>query len=388
MHSNSFKRIPLAEMSQEQPINGSKGIPESETEKPKGPAPLTIRKPSEIVAMEFPESDILLENGYLAKGDSLAICGAGGVGKSRLELQLVFSLVTGRDFLGWETRGKGTRWLILQTENSNRRLKRDLSAMFSDLTEEEKGAVDEGVFIHTLETPEDSFVSLTLPENEARIASKIQEINPTGVVYDVLRDYGIGDLNKDEGMTATLSAIGRITRQGDVQRIPIVSHHALTGKSGAAKATGFDRGSFGRNSKVLLGWARSQINLAPYEADNNDVLVVASGKANNAEEFEPFGIRLNPETMMYDRDDSVDLEAWRERVGADSNGATATIADVVKIVSRAGLKGIAKAKIRAALMAEVTVSKATAYRLIEKAEAKKAVARRKDDDLYVVPQPR
>ena len=100
-------------------------------------------------------------------------------------------------------------------------------------------------------------------------------------------------------MTATLSAIGRITRQGDPQRIPLIVHHALTGKSGAARATGFDRGSFGRNSKVLLSWTRAQINLAPYDSDNNEVLVVASGKANNSEEFQPFGVRLDPETMTY-----------------------------------------------------------------------------------------
>jgi hypothetical protein len=54
------------------------------------------------------------------------------------------------------------------------------------------------------------------------------------VVFDVLRDFGIGDLNSEEGMTATLSAIERITRQGDPQRIPIVAHHALTGRTGAA----------------------------------------------------------------------------------------------------------------------------------------------------------
>ena len=360
---------------------------DEDEEAAKPSAPLTIRRPSEILNMMFSQDDFLLENGYLAKGDSLAICGAGGVGKSRLILQLMIALVTGRDFLGWKTRGMGTRWLILQTENNNRRLKSELSAMLSGLTDAEKEAVDDGIVIHTLETAEDSFVSLKLPENEGRISCLIQEVEPTGIVYDVLRDYGIGDLNSDEGMTATLSAIGRITRQGDPQRIPIVVHHALTGKSGAAKATGFDRGSFGRNSKVLLGWSRAQINLAPYESDSNEVLVVASGKANNAEEFEPFGIRLDPETMTYERDDSVDLEAWKERVGADQGHvSTATIPDVVKIVKAAGLNGISKAKLKAALMAETGISRAGAYRRIEKAEAKGAIVRRSDDELYVVPR--
>jgi hypothetical protein len=217
--------------------------------------------------------------------------------------------------------------------------------------------------------------------------SLFKDIKPTGVIYDVLRDFAVGDLNTDEGMTATLSVIGRLTGQGDPQRIPFVSHHALTGKSGAARATGFDRGSFGRNSKVLLGWTRAQINLAPYEGDNNEVLIVASGKANNSEEFKPFGIRLNLETKTYTRDDSVDLESWKERVGADSGKATATIGHVVKIVKKVGLSGIGKLQIRTALMNETAVSKATAYRVIDKAEAAKAVVRRTDDELYVVPQP-
>ena len=94
--------------------------------------------------------------------------------------------------------------------------------------------------------------------------------------------------------------------------------------------------------------------------------------------------------MTYHRDDSIDIAEWKERVGADSNGGApkATIAQVVKIVSKAGLDGVTKAKLKSALMIETGASKATAYRLIDKAEEKKALVRRKDDELYVVPQPR
>ena len=353
-----------------------------------GFAKLTTRRPCEILAMKFSPDDILLENGYVAKGDSVALCGAPGVGKTRLAMQMVVAFLTGRDFLGWKTQGKNTRWLILQTENGNRRLKSELSAMLSGLTEPERKAVDEGMIIHTLETAEDCLLSLKLPENEARIAALVQETQPNGVVYDVLRDYGIGDLNGDEGMTATLSVISRITRQGDPQRIPLIVHHALTGKSGAARATGFERGSFGRNSKVLHGWVRSQINVAAYEPDSNDVLVIASGKANNAEEFQPFGIWLDPDTMTYERDDSIDLEAWKERVGADTKAQEprATISTVVEVVEASGLDGIEKSKIVAAIRKESGVSGAYAYRLIDRAEEKKAIVRRKADKFYVVPR--
>ena len=149
-------------------------------------APLTVRRPSEILGMIFSPEDFILENGYLTKGDALAICGAAGVGKTRLSMQMVIAILTGRDFLGWKTRAKGTRWLIIQTENSNRRLQNELSAMLSSLAVAQREAVDEGMLIHTLETAEDSFVSLKLPENEARILDLIREFEPTGVVYDVL----------------------------------------------------------------------------------------------------------------------------------------------------------------------------------------------------------
>ena len=353
-------------------------------------AALTVRRLSEILQMTFSPDDFILENGYVAKGDAIAICGAAGVGKTRLCMQMVIALLTGRDFLGWKTRGKGTRWLIIQTENSNRRLQHELSAMLSSSTEEERRAVDEGMVIHTLECDTDSFLSLNIAENEARISALIQEINPAGVIYDVLRDFGIGDLNGDADMTATLSAIGRITRRSNPQRIPIVVHHALTGKSGAARAIGYDRGSFGRNSKVLLGWVRAQINVAPHGPDSNEVLVVASGKCNNAEEFLPFAVRLDPDTMTYERDDSVDVEAWKERIGTSSGKprreSKVTIGLIKQIVESVGLDGMSKKDIISSVKAETGVTSNYPYDVLDKAEAQKAVVRRKCDHLYVVPK--
>jgi hypothetical protein len=115
-------------------------------------------------------------------------------------------------------------------------------------------------------------------------------------------------------MQDTLAVISRLTRKRSPRCIPIIMQHARTGKSGAASATGFDRSSFGRNSKVLFGWTRAQINVAAYGPDNNDVLIVASAKCNNAPEFAMFAVRRNEVTMSYERDDSVDVEAWREYV--------------------------------------------------------------------------
>ena len=59
--------------------------------------------------------------------ESLTFLGAGGIGKSRLVMQLAVCSILGRDFIGMETVGCDHGWLFLQSENSNRRLSRDLA---------------------------------------------------------------------------------------------------------------------------------------------------------------------------------------------------------------------------------------------------------------------
>ena len=357
---------------------------------PQGPKPLTVRRPSEILAMQFDPADFLLANGYLAKGNALVVIGAGGLGKSRLVLQMAICCALGRPFIGWDTNALGTRWLILQTENGNRRLQADLSRMLAGFTSDELEHLDDCLRIHTLETDEDTLVSLNSEENRQRIRDLLSDFPADVVVYDVLRDFGAGDLNTDADMTETVRALGRVTREGNPRRIPLVLHHALTGKAGAARAVGSDRGSHGRNSKVLLGWTRAQINLAPYSTDTNDVLVVASGKANDAEEFEPFAVRLNPESMSYCRDETVDLDTWREQMGAGKAASKprATVESVLEIVRERGNEGISKAALVRELCAEAGCGKTLAYNLIDKAESSKgerAIARRKKDKAYVLP---
>src|SRR5688572_9100744 len=88
----------------------------------------------------------------------------------------------------------------------------------------------------------------------------------------------------------------------------------LTGRVGAARATGFDRSSFGRNSKLLYAWTRGQINIAPQGPNDNSRLVVSCGKCSNGEEFPPFGIRLNRELMIYEPDPQFNLPDWEAGV--------------------------------------------------------------------------
>jgi hypothetical protein len=332
--------------------------------------PLTVRRTSEILSMKFDPRDNLLSNGYLTKGNSLSIVGMGGIGKSRVVLQLAIASILGRPFFGWDTHASRSHWLILQTENGNRRLKKDLEGMTAGLTGGEMDKLDAALFIHTIEHDEDAHVCLAHPEGLHRVKEAISTYQPDVVVFDVLRDFSSGDLNSDQFMTEACRAISSVTRTGNAQRIPLVLHHALTGRAGAAKATGFDRGSFGRNSKVLQGWTRAQINLAPYNSDANDVLVVASGKANDCVEFDPFAVRLNPKTMIYEPDENVDLSLWRDRVltGAEQSRKRVGVMDVQQVVAMPDGRSVKKKEIVTKLMQDHAIGQSKAYGLVKSAE--------------------
>ena len=285
-------------------------------------APLTIRTIDQLLEMTFDPADFILSNGYLTAGDLTAICGMGGVGKSRLAMQFALCCRAGRDFLGWPTNGRDLCFLFLQTENSCRRLQADLEKMLSVFTPEERKHLNDAIFFHTLEDDDDGFLMLDDLENARRVENAIVHYLPNVVVFDPLRDFGSEDLNSDKFMGDAVQAILRVTKRGNPKRTPLVIHHATTGKAGAQKTTGWDRSSFGRNSKVLQMMARSVVNIGPARPDDNSVIIIASGKCNNAPEFEPFAARLDFETMLYARDDDFDMEGWRQELSASKGGNT------------------------------------------------------------------
>lgn len=207
-----------------------------------GNGAFTIRKPDELLAMKFDNSDNILGDRLLAKGQSLVIAGAGGLGKSRLALQLAVASITGKAFLDFETHGPSGRWLFLQVENSNRRLNYDLGKL-KQWAGDKWPLVNENLFIHTLEGDLDSFVPLDKPDVVRNIGKVIGEINPAVIVWDSLYNFSVsGDLNKDEIMLATLMIISRLPKTqigavGGTRRTP---SGALPGHSGQG-ARGYDQ---------------------------------------------------------------------------------------------------------------------------------------------------
>ena len=330
---------------------------------------LTLRTPDEILAMHFDDSDIIIGDRLVALGQSCVMAGAGGLGKSRLLVQMAACAVTGRKFLAFDTKGKNLRWFFLQTENSNRRLQHDLRGLRKFLGANWP-AFDEKVVFHTIETDVDGFVSLDSLENQAAVQNAILESKANIIVADPLNDFGVGDINKDADMRTTVQTLSRICRKGDPTRAVLVAHHARTGKAGAATATGFDRSSFARNSKALFAWTRAQINLAPVDAESNDRLIVACGKCSNGREFLPFGIKLNLETMIYECDPTVDVTAWEAEVTGSRNKGPLMTPDQVKEFCRIPKT---KAELAHAILEDCGCARTVAYRYIKRAEAARKI---------------
>jgi hypothetical protein len=242
------------------------GTDEWETPPREAPAqPISIRTPEEILAMPRDKHANFLGDRLLAKAQSLVIAGVGGIGKTRLLLQLLVAFIIGRLWCGIETHARERSCLLLQTENGMARLQRDLEALKTWAAKDWK-LVEKNLSIHTLETEDDLLLHLSEPKNARRLEEAVRKVNPAIVSLDPLRDFGIGDLNSDADMSVTLRELGRIARIGNPDRALILLHHALTGRAGAAKGFGVERTGFGRGSKVLHSYARGFISSASLSA--------------------------------------------------------------------------------------------------------------------------
>ena len=303
------------------------------------PAPLPLLTLDEILAYQPAPDEQIWPEGILCKGVPTGIIGAPGAGKSRLTLQAAICTILGKPFLQWETKGAGLKWLFLQTENGTRRLKSDLSAMTANLSEDDRSKVNESLRILNIMAMD--FCSISMADGSQqreRIKATLESWPADIVVIDPLRDAGSGDLNGDADMTATTTAISATIRRDNPKRVPLIVHHGRTGAVEASKVFGDDAASFGRNSKALFGWLRSQINIAPAGVNHPGIVIVGCGKCSDGPKWEPFAARLNDRTRFYEVIEDFDLHEWeRQAVNPSKRNAVApTPEQVLEVVNAAG----------------------------------------------------
>lgn len=342
--------------------------------------PLSILSFDDISQIPLDDNDRVLGDHLLDRGTPLVIAGQGGTGKSRLIFQFLAACKRGDSkFLTFDIHpgARSMKWLVLQTENSVRRLKAERDRLKLWLGEEAWSQFNSDVYVLAPLKEEDSMLNLDDFDNLSRIKMAIEQFKPDGIIADPLGDFSTGDLNKDVDMRSTVITLSRICRHQNPNRSLIILHHALTGLAGAARATGYDRTSFARNSKALFAWTRAQINVAPMSEDNNEELSVSCGKCSDGKEFIPFGIRLNTNTLIYECDLSLDVVSWSRQI---KDGKLSPDIDPtgVQMLCQPAMQ---KAELAKAIMIEIGCGRQSAYRHIKKAlDAKKI--KDKDGQLF------
>tara|TARA_R100000808_G_scaffold25089_1_gene61678 strand:- start:7046 stop:7993 length:948 start_codon:yes stop_codon:yes gene_type:complete len=228
-------------------------------------------------------------------------------------LQMAICCILGEKFLGIESHARGKKWLIIQTENNNRRLSSDLRSLAKayDLTDSKLAMVKRCLAIHTVETIDDAYVDLTTEEDYRQVAGLVDDEQPDIVVLDPLNTFTAKDLNSDAEMREVTRLISQAIRTGNPDRCALIIHHSLTGKAGAQKASGWDKASYGRNSKNLLNAVRAQWNLTQVDPDDYTQLMLAGGKNNDGALLPEIGVIFNEETGIYEYDPDFDLDEFR-----------------------------------------------------------------------------
>lgn len=341
------------------------------------PSPLSVLTFSQILTIPTHETDRIIGDHLLDKGTPMVIVGQGGTGKSRLVYQLMGACIRQEPkFLTFDLHPGAShlKWLVIQVENSVRRLKQTAESM-KTYTGDRWHLFNDQVHVLTPINDNDLIVSLDNPDAVSRLKNVITRFSPDVVVFDSLYDFSIGDLNKDVDMRSTLLSLSRLAKFNNPKRAIIILHHSLTGQAGAARSMGYDRTSFSRNSKVLYNWTRAQINLAPVSSENNEQLVISCAKCSDGREFPAFPVILNPETMLYELDPTVDVNSWSAGVKGKEPGLSSDeVSDLCPtITDRLALSRI--------LCQQDGCSKATAYRYIKTA-LKAGKLKEKDGRLF------
>jgi hypothetical protein len=281
--------------------------------------PYSTRAWGELSTMELPPVKWFWGDVFAA-GQIQVVFGQGGLGKSRLSLNLARNQVLGLPFVGMDTGTQPMRHLLMGSENSIHRLQSDVRRMESGLSDGDIEKLTNHIRLTTLEKADDAFISLGDPENIQRWIETVEEFKPDVLWVDPYGDVRIGDANSDAETRLTITELSRIARRHKADTGIVILAHARTGAKNILQVIGYDEANFGKDSKALFSCARAVFNMAPGDPEDDSLLILNNSKNNNARKLPPFGIRLDSQTMTYERDETFDFEKWKEEVQSVAAG--------------------------------------------------------------------
>ncbi len=273
---------------------------------------------ADVLRVKLPKTEMIWGNFML--GESGAMFGPPGIGKSRLALNIARNAVLGLPFGGLPTGRRPLRHLLMGSENSIRRYQHDIQRMSAGLPAEQIALLDAHIQVATLEGPEDSYISVSSPENVERWRATLEAWPPDVLWVDPWGDALAGEANADDANRYTHTTLSCLMRKASPGASMIVLAHSRMGAKNYMTATGYDAGNYGKGSKALQAISRCAWNIGPGDESETPPVLLFNFKASNGVPYPPVALRLDAETMLYNRDAAFDFDAWAADVSHRASG--------------------------------------------------------------------
>ena len=250
----------------------------------------------------------------LVPGQIMEVIGGSGLGKSRMMLNLAVNQVLGRPFAGLPTLQRPLTWLFYGNENSFYRFRYDLRKMVSVLTTQEREKLRGRIWLPTMETAGDAFVSFTDERNREKLKATMRQRKPDVLVLDPWGSFIDGDELSDGDVRRTITEIIDILAANDSETptVAIVLNHSRNGLSEIVKAAGPERANYGKNSKAIFSVVRCVWNLRPAElAEPPNKIELIHAKSSDRAPYLPRAVSLNKDTFHYQEDTTFNHAVWQ-----------------------------------------------------------------------------
>lgn len=272
-----------------------------------------------LLDKKFEDTGDIIGGGILRLGSELVIGGAPKLGKSFIAASTMFSLVTGRPFLGVTRRDKhgqtvpafpvrgGMRCLYIEKEVGEQDCQARFARMLSGLPPDEQALCRENILISSM----DYDAVLDRPAGIRRLEAYIKAAGlPEIVVLDPWTKMFLGSENDDESVRACLFALGKLRRAFSFA--VIIVHHVTKPsemRSGLDMLRGHG-GLAGDLDTALL------VSGAPHG------LLKCESVLRRGAPIDPFYVRRNPNTLL------TEFVQWSRRgreEEAEKNGGVSTV---------------------------------------------------------------
>lgn len=248
--------------------------------------PLSVLSAADFLARDFPAASNILAGGNLTSGGKLLITGAGGIGKSLIDITLGICLTARRPVFG--------EFAVTSPQRAGLFLCEDVPGVTQDRLRRQLGGMGlsqppDGLFVF----PRDErliFGGRYGKPQEAitRLTETVRRYALTAVIFDPLVSIHEADENSNTEMARWLMPLGdALQRRGCAI---ILTHHTTWGQDGELHS---------RGASAIQNWSDTVWLLRRIETGGREAVKMTVAKINFGPRWKPLILSLDPESLLY-----------------------------------------------------------------------------------------